>query len=165
MRVSPWYWYSRRTRIVTLARRFWLPLILAVAVAALILLLIWPGWAYQWQWTGFGASKSPTKTLWDWMQLFLIPLVLAVVAFLLNRAQQRREQTIATANRAQDLQIAQDNRAQDLQIADDRQQEAVLDAYLGQMATLLLDKKLREQQGARQVARAQTLTALRRLNG
>src|SRR5205823_10720398 len=37
--------------------------------------------------------------------------------------------------------------------------------YLGQMATLLLDKKLREQQGARQGARAQTLTALRRLNG
>src|SRR5205085_6791589 len=41
------------TRIVRRARRFWLPLILAVAVAAIILLLIWPGWAYQWSWTGF----------------------------------------------------------------------------------------------------------------
>jgi uncharacterized protein YjbI with pentapeptide repeats len=90
------------------------------------------------------------------MQLFLIPLVLAIAGFLLNRAQQRREQNIARANRAQDQKIA-----------DDRQQEAVLEAYLRQIATLLLDKKLREpeQEGARQVARAQTLTALRRLDG
>jgi hypothetical protein len=90
------------------------------------------------------------------MQLFLIPLMLAIAGFLLNRAQQLREQRIAKANRAQDQKIA-----------DDRQQEAVLEAYLRQIATLLLDKKLREpeQEGARQVARAQTLTALRRLDG
>jgi uncharacterized protein YjbI with pentapeptide repeats len=152
------------TRIVTLARRFWLlvrefwlPLTLAAVIVAIVVLLIWPGWAYQWPWTGFGASKSrPSKTLWDWMQLFVIPLVLAIAGFLLNRAQQRREQNIARANRAQDQKIA-----------DDRQQEAVLEAYLRQIATLLLDKKLREpeQEGARQVARAQTLTALRRLDG
>src|SRR5438067_1715198 len=49
------------TRSVTLARRFWLPLILAVAVAAMILLLIWPAWAYQWSWTGFGPSTGVPK--------------------------------------------------------------------------------------------------------
>jgi uncharacterized protein YjbI with pentapeptide repeats len=138
-------------------RDLWLPLTLAAFIVAIVVLLIWPGWAYQWRWTGFGASKSrSSKTLWDWMQLFLIPLMLAIAGFLLNRAQQRREQHMAKANRAQDQKIA-----------DDRQQEAVLEAYLRQMASLLLDKKLREpeQEGARQVARAQTLTALRRLDG
>jgi uncharacterized protein YjbI with pentapeptide repeats len=155
------------TRIVTLARRFWRPLTLAAFIVAIVVLLIRPAWAYQWPWTGFGASKSPSKTLWDWMQFLLVPAVVAGAAAWLNSAQQRREQDIAKANRAQDLQIAQDNRAQDQKIADDRQQEAVLEAYLRQIATLLLDKKLREpeQEGARQVARAQTLTALRRLDG
>jgi len=145
------------SRFWLLVRDFWLPLTLAAFIVAIVVLLIWPGWAYQWRWTGFGASKSrSSKTLWDWMQLFLIPLMLAIAGFLLNRAQQRREQHMAKANRAQDQKIA-----------DDRQQEAVLEAYLRQMASLLLDKKLREpeQEGARQVARAQTLTALRRLDG
>src|ERR671937_1491395 len=75
------------TRIVTLARRVWLPLILAVAVALiLILILIWPGWAYQWSWTGFGPTPGvpktqrisiahPAKNLWDWLQLMAALLV------------------------------------------------------------------------------------------
>ena len=145
------------SRFWLLVRDFWLSGTLAAVIVAIVVLLIWPGWAYQWRWTGFGASKSRSaKTLWEWMQLFLIPLALAIAGFLLNRAQQLREQSIAKANRAQDQKIA-----------DDRQQEAVLEAYLRQMATLLLDKKLREpeQEGARQVARAQTRTALRRLDG
>lgn len=95
---------------------------------------ICPNGGYQWAWTGFAGHFGPTKnkagdrdyypakTLWDWLQLFLIPLTLAVAGFLFNRAQQRRE----------------------LKIADIRQQEAALEAYLGQIANLLLDKKLRE---------------------
>ena len=145
------------SRFWLLLREFWRPLTLAAVIVALVVLLIWPGWAYQWRWTGFGAFKSrPSKTLWDWMQLVLIPLVLAIAGFLLNRAQQRREQSLAKANRAQEQKIAEE-----------RRQEAVLEAYLRQMAILLLDKKLREpeQEGARQVARAHTLTVLRRLDG
>src|SRR3712207_6525243 len=37
-------------------------------------------------WTGFG-----TRTLWDWLQLLIIPVVLAVGAYLFNRAERRNE--------------------------------------------------------------------------
>ena len=41
-----------------------------------------------WQWTGFTAVASDEpeersgKTLWDWMQLLIVPLALAAAAFL-----------------------------------------------------------------------------------
>ena len=153
---------------------------LGLGVMLLVLFLIWPAWAYHLDWTGFGASRGPTKspkalfdyypskTLWDWMQLLLIPAVLVVAGFLLNSAQQRRERDIAKENRARDLDIADKNRAQDRATAEDRQQEAALGEYLATMTTLLLDKELKEStEGSevRAVARAQTLTVLRRLNG
>ncbi len=39
-----------------------------------------------WDWTGFG-----DKTAWDWMQLLIVPLVLAVGAFSFNEAQTTRQ--------------------------------------------------------------------------
>jgi len=79
------------------------------------------------------------------------------------------------ANKAQhdnDLKIAEANRQNDLKIADDQQQEAALKAYLDDMTTLLLDKKLGSQAVADKVAsaqaaiiaRAKTLTVLSRLS-
>src|SRR5256714_12675902 len=67
------------SRFWLLVRDFWLPLTLAAVIVAIVVLLIWPGWAYQWRGAGFGASKGRSfKTLWGWVQLFLIPLVLAI---------------------------------------------------------------------------------------
>lgn len=97
-------------RIVVLTRRLWFPLTL-VAIMAIILLLIWPGWAYQWDWTGFGWSFGkpkdakgtrdfyPSKRLWDWLQLLIVPLAVAGAAAGLSWAQQRRERIIAQENR------------------------------------------------------------------
>jgi len=81
------------------------------------------------------------------------------VGYLLNRAQQRREQDVAEKNRMQDLEVAQN-----------REQEMVIETYLAQMAKLLLQTGLSEPDsdkgiGAQQLARVQTLTALRRLDG
>lgn len=109
------------------------------------------------QWTGFAdyspqGSSSPQfereKTLWDWMQLLIIPAVLAGGAFLLSGAQRRNEQ----------------------QIADDRAQESVLETYIDRMSELLLEEKLLAPEQIsnnkiRDVARIRTLTALRRLDG
>jgi hypothetical protein len=39
-----------------------------------------------WDWTGFG-----DKTAWDWMQLLIVPLVLAVGALSFNEAQTTRQ--------------------------------------------------------------------------
>lgn len=85
------------------------------------------------------------KSLWDWMELFIIPLVLAIGAILLNRSERNTEREIAT----------------------DRQQEAALQAYLDRMADLLLKEKLRttKSKEVRNVARIRTLTVLRGLDG
>ena len=59
------------------------PASLAAGAFVLVVLVILLGYVFNWEWTGLGSSVSPTtyhpeKTLWDWMQLFIIPAVLAV---------------------------------------------------------------------------------------
>lgn len=87
-------------------------------------------------WVGFSG-----KTLWDWLQLLIIPVVLAIVGFLLNKAQRGRE----------------------LQAEHERSQDASIQSYLGQMETLLLDRGLRGSESGsevRDLARARTLATL-----
>lgn len=92
-----------------------------------------------------------TKTLWDWMELLVIPSVLAIGAFLLNQSE-----------RAVERQTAENRAKFEREIATDRQQEAALQAYLDRMADLLLQKELRasENEEVRNVARIRTLTVL-----
>jgi uncharacterized protein YjbI with pentapeptide repeats len=147
-----------------------------VAAVLLVLLLIWPGWTYRWDWTGFGpifekptntrgltglvgvTQYAPSKTLWDWMQLLLVPLAVAGAAGWLNWVQSARE--AEREEKRANLEAEREAR---------REQDAVLDAYLGQIATLLLHEDLGQPTPAgpraQQVARGQTLTALRRLDG
>jgi hypothetical protein len=67
-----------------------------------LVLLARVGYAYEW--TGFGPStrlvdsKSalvPGKTLWDWLDLLIIPFVLAIGGIWFSRAERRHEQVIA----------------------------------------------------------------------
>jgi uncharacterized protein YjbI with pentapeptide repeats len=96
-----------------------------------------------------------TKTLWDWMELLVIPLVLATGAFYLNRSE-----------RVIERQAAEDRAKLEREIASDRQQEAVLQAYLDRIADSLLKEKLRTSKNKeiRNVARIRTLTVLRGLD-
>jgi hypothetical protein len=95
--------------------------------------LIWAG--YRVAWTGFGDYAPPNsefvraKTLWDWMDLLVIPLVLAAGAFYLERSE-----------RAVERRAAEDHAKLEREIATDRQQEAALQTYLDRMADLLLEK-------------------------
>ena len=84
------------------------------------------------------------KTLWDWMDLLIIPIFLAGGAFFLNRSERNTEREIAT----------------------DRQQEAALQLYLDRMADLLLKEKLQtaENKEVHDVATIRTLTVLRGLD-
>lgn len=88
---------------------------------------------------------QPGKTLWDWLQLLLIPVVIAVIAFTFNAGQ-------ASTN----LQLEEQNR-----------QEQVINTYLDQMSNLLLQYHLHESKpnaSVRAIAQAITLTALDRLD-
>lgn len=105
---------------------------------------------YSVTWTGF-----QTKTLWDWMELLIIPIVLALGAFALNRSERTVERE--NANNRADL---------EREIAKDRQQEAALQTYFGRISELLINEKLRtaKQKEVRDIARTWTLTALRGLD-
>ncbi|MBN8658321.1 MAG: pentapeptide repeat-containing protein [Anaerolineae bacterium] len=114
-----------------------------------LLQLILSGYAVDW--TGF-----QTKTLWDWMDLLVIPFVLALGAFFLNRSERAVERE--TAKQRDNL---------ERQIAKDRQQEAALQAYIDRMSELLLEKKIQgedDKDEVLKVARIRTVTILRALN-
>src|SRR5450755_1515848 len=73
------------------------------------------------------------KTLWDWLQLLIIPLVLAVGGYVFNLTVSRNERKSTKLRDRTERQIALDS-----------QQGAALQAYIGKMSELLLEKKLRE---------------------
>jgi len=109
---------------------------------------------YRYQWTGFGEDVRPetdahevrrAKTLWDWLALLIIPVVLAVGGLWFSFAQDVRQQ----------------------ETEEQRARGAALQAYLDEIGDLLLDKKLQPENldnEARTLARARTLTILERLN-
>lgn len=98
-----------------------------------LLQLILSGYAMTW--TGF-----QTKTLWDWMDLLIIPIVLAFGAFFLNRSE----------------------RALEREIAQDWQEEAALQTYLDRISELLLKKD--DELETRKIIRIRTLSIMRALN-
>ncbi len=130
-----------------------------VGLVVLIILIIL-GYRYNWDWTGLGPvnsePKQHMKTLWDWLQLLIIPAVLAVGGYVFNLTVSRNEQKSTQLRDQTERDIAEDN-----------QREAVLQEYIDKMSELLLDKNLRESTEdaeVRKIARVRTLTALRRLD-
>src|SRR5438270_2744173 len=73
------------------------------------------------------------KTLWDWMQLLIIPAVLAVGGYLFNYSTSRNERNAADKHNQTEREIAQDNQC-----------EAALQDYIDNMTELLLEKNLRK---------------------
>jgi uncharacterized protein YjbI with pentapeptide repeats len=100
------------------------------------------------------------KTLWDWLQLLIVPLALAVIGFVFSIQQDNRQHAIE-AKRAQQAQQLEDQRAQaEQEIQAKRTEQATLQTYLNQLGTLLLDRNLREadeNSDVRRLARGRTL--------
>jgi uncharacterized protein YjbI with pentapeptide repeats len=130
---------------------FWIVLLVLLLLAVLIIL----GYLYSWDWLGvveyeYDPDGTPTgvtgtKTIWDWMELLIIPIVLALGAWWLNTSERRNER-----------EIAEDNRNQ-----------TTLEAYFDRMTELLLERTLRESQEldeVRCIARTRTLSVLRNLD-
>jgi len=128
-------------------------LIVSVTTAMMLGLFFLIVHIFGWAWTGFGSAVGPElrpnqqyrpeKTLWDWMQLFLVPLVLAALGIWFNWSQKQREQWIA----------------------DDARRETTLENYQSQMADLILHERLSVRKKVRRVASTKTLIALQRLDG
>ena len=124
-------------------------LVLVLLLAALVALAFE---GYKHPWTGFAGYQIlngeyvSAKTLWDWLDLLIVPLVLAIGAFLLDGSRKRSEQEVES----------------------DRQKQEILDEFFDYISELLLDKDLSGANGqklVREVARTRALTALRLLDG
>ncbi len=102
-------------------------------------------------WTGFAG-----KTLWDWLNLIailLVPLMIGVFTLAIT---------------IQQNQTSQRQYESDQKIADDQQQSATLKAYFDNITDLMLNhglQKAHPNDGIAIIARAQTLTTVRGLNG
>jgi len=107
---------------------------------------------YDQCWTGFQGYTNnkgdviPPKKLWDWLQLLIVPILLAIAVWWLNKTQKKSE----------------------LQIENDRQRQKSLEDYFNCITELLLKEHLRDQSNnneACKIARTRTLSVLRILDG
>lgn len=125
------------------------------SLAALLLVcagLIWAAYQFKWQATGF-----PGKTLWEWLQLLVVPAILASGAAFFTWWSARTERQIAKLRYEQDQELALDKHREDL-----------LQSYLDHMSELLLEKGLcssEKDAEVRKVARTRTVSTLTRLDG
>ena len=147
-------------------------LLLVIAFLCFLFLITWAAHpAAAPPWTGFGEVKTAggegvrtPRTLWDWLEILLIPAFLAGGAAWIARSQQNRELEHSKVDR----EIAEQTRETDREIAKDKQDQLALENYYDHMADLLLNHGLRsitgEKNEERTVASARTLALLRSLN-
>lgn len=156
-----------------------------LAVVIVLIVLIFLGYIFNWDWTGLNGYKTistatslppkitttityqPGKTLWDWLQLLIIPAVLAVAGYVINLSISRGEQA-ATEQRAQSEREAAEKRSiTEREISLDNQREAALKEYIDEMSELLLHENLLgsdEDDKVRIIARVRTITILYQLD-
>jgi hypothetical protein len=143
----------------------WIVLLVFLGLVALFALVV-GGYRGRWAWTGLPETRrpkaeneevEPRKTLWDWLQLLLIPAALTGVALLFNQWQSSRDEERAQARAAIDRELAADG-----------QREQALQSYVDAMSDLMVAHELRSAPAdseLRAVARTRTLATLRRLDG
>ncbi len=160
-------------------------LALGFVLAGLILI------GYATVWTGFGEFITETgeiqrgKTLWDWFDLLLLPLVIAGTVSALAVWKWRSDRRQAELQLEQERELAWKKVESELQMADlrkdshleaseiqsrtnrviakDRLHEETLNVYLDRMSELVLERGLQNadpDDTVRTIARSRTLTAL-----
>jgi uncharacterized protein YjbI with pentapeptide repeats len=102
-----------------------------------------------------GAARR-TKSLWDWLQLLLLPVVLVAGLLWLNIQQNQTS-----------IQLSNQQRAESLKIAQDQQQTTLATNYMNNISDMLLHEKLLHSatiDDVRVVAQAETNTTLSQLD-
>ena len=107
------------------------------------------------------------KTLWDWLQLLIVPVVLSLITVVFAWQQDIRQDQIEN-QRAEQAQKIEGQRAEaERELAEQRAQDEALQAYLDQMSQLMLERKLLEAEPGDPVhtlAQARTSTVIFRLD-
>jgi uncharacterized protein YjbI with pentapeptide repeats len=136
-------------------RNYWITIAVIIGLIAIAAFGLRAHFGH-WLWLGFTPSETitsdnaiqyyPGKTLWDVLDLVIVPLTLAVVVYFFNRRQRQTE----------------------LDIAAESERDRTLQKYLDAMKELLLDKKLltTEDEALKNIAKTLTLVTIRhRLDG
>ncbi len=152
-RLHSWLKFIKKHWVAILA----VAIVLVTAIAFIIS-------AYRFGWAGTGFLN---KSLWDWLQLLIIPAVLAVAGFWFNQTQKDRDQKAQEAQKQREEDAAREREELERESREDNQRETALQAYIDKMTELLLKGGLRESQPeaeVRKIARVRTLTVLPRLD-
>jgi hypothetical protein len=149
-------------------RGHWQGVVVGIIVVALLVSLAIG--LYWWPESGFDKYEGKEdverlKTLWDWLDLLLVPAVLAAGGLLFSRAERKNEREEANKRAALDRELAGNRAKEERERADDALRQALVQDYLDRMSDLLLDKEKKLASSApedlvRDVARARTLTVL-----
>ena len=141
---------------------------IVVIITTLLLLLGYFAYSYfflgvrTWaEWTGFGEYKSPTgeyyraKTLWDWLQLLVVPAMLAILALWYNHQNAVKERKASETRYQLEQSLAQD-----------KMKEDSLRLYLEKITELLTNDglPLKDNPNDKVIIRAYTLLTLRTLD-
>lgn len=137
---------------------FLIAVMLAAATVWVVYIRIYYG---HWpEWTGFGESPGSTppqniasqhaKTLWDWLQLLVVPVAIAVGVYWLNRAEGRHKLHVEESRASEEM-----------------REKALADFFKSMTEMLLKNGLLESVKGSpvRAIARSRTFSVLPRLDG
>jgi hypothetical protein len=79
-RFRSWWQQIKQYRVTILV----ITIVLIIVIALIIV-------GYSFDWTGFNGNTKSGKTLWDWMQLLFIPVVLAIGGYLFSLSINKNE--------------------------------------------------------------------------
>jgi uncharacterized protein YjbI with pentapeptide repeats len=167
----------------TLALRFYLGIgrgdLLGYAPIAMVVILILIGLGrigYRYEWTGFGESFYrkpddkeilPRKTLWDWLNLLIVPAVLAFGGLWFVELQDARQREIEYKNRQQEALQAYFNAMSELVIEPEvasRETSASKEEVASEEG-LCLDRSFQETNLDAKLQRARTMAVVQTLDG
>jgi uncharacterized protein YjbI with pentapeptide repeats len=126
-------------------------LAIGTLVALFLAVSVLGGYLGRWDWVGLdahtastpqNATYQPPKTLWDWLQLLIVPAALAVGGYWFTTQQNRRQAAAEVRQRERDAEEARERREEDAELAQDKRRDDVLAAYFDRMSTLLLQHQL-----------------------
>ncbi len=159
----------------------WLLVTLIVTTIVLIILGYFFGWApigvieYSYKADGSLEGVKNIKTLWDWLDLFIVPAFIALSIWWITRLDERnkayQEKQDELNQKLREDQFRAEQQARDdleREISINRQHQTTIESYFDRIASLILEWNLlssSEDAAVRTIARAITLATLRSLDG
>ena len=142
----------------------WVKIAATVILVGVVVVIVYGYWTTP-GWVGVSG-----KRFWDYLELLIVPVVIAGGVALINWMQSTRERLADEKQKEHERQMEDSQRNRELEAGNQRAQAEALQAYLDQIGQMLLDEVRplslsTEEDVVRKLAQARTLTVLSRLDG